>query len=417
MAATEKSAEQLQQEIDELYRRKREITERLRDPRGLRRGMPYGRNAVMGGTRPLAVQRGVIRRPEEFPSEDQPPPKKRISSTVVKVNEEKPVEAGSEALNEESADVPVDTKDGDFPGPGVGKMDIEENEVDRRRAGSRVPFLARRDYRRGFKDPDQFVEPAPRVLTKEENPSLAKRNRRMFGALLGTLQKFVAEDSQLASSEAFTRRSDSLKRAELKAQEESERLRRQEREELSEKRRRDLSLRARIAAKAEEKQLELLFIHWTEHHSKLSKFLRTASEPPIYFMPASYSEELEKTREDQQKDFLEWKERRREELTKYQKDLTEWHVTNVEAEIERWMNRRNTMKTQAEGVKGEEEEMEGGKGSHPRGRAQEEEEEEVEEDFMADDDILGVEQKDHEAEIEPKGVVEYASADEEATAT
>ncbi|MCO5549841.1 hypothetical protein L7F22_003315 [Adiantum nelumboides] len=212
MAATEKSAEQLQQEIDELYRRKREITERLRDPRGLRRGMPYGRNAVMGGTRPLAVQRGVIRRLEEFPSEDQPPPKKRISSTVVKVNEEKVVEAGSEALNEVSLNVPVDTKDGDFPSPGVGKMDIEENEVDRRRAGSRVPFLARRDYRRGFKDPDQFVEPAPRVLTKEENPSLAKRNRRMFGALLGTLQKFVAEDSQLASSEAFTRRSDSLKR-------------------------------------------------------------------------------------------------------------------------------------------------------------------------------------------------------------
>ena len=33
-----------------------------------------------------------------------------------------------------------------------------------------------------------LVEPAPRVLTKEENPSLAKRNRRMFGALLGTLQ-------------------------------------------------------------------------------------------------------------------------------------------------------------------------------------------------------------------------------------
>ncbi|MCO5549842.1 hypothetical protein L7F22_003316 [Adiantum nelumboides] len=205
--------------------------------------------------------------------------------------------------------------------------------------------------------------------------------------------------------------------AELKAQEESERLWRQEREELSEKRRRDLSLRARIAAKAEEKQLELLFIHWTEHHSKLSKFLRTASEPPIYFMPASYSEELEKMREDQQKDFLEWKERRREELTKYQKDLTDWHMTNVEAEIERWINRRNTMKTHAEDVKGEEEEMEDGKGSHRRGRAQEEEEEEVEEDFMADDDILGVEQKDHEAEIEPKGVVEYASADEEATVT
>ncbi|KAI5083349.1 hypothetical protein GOP47_0003092 [Adiantum capillus-veneris] len=413
MAATEKSAEQLQQEIDELYRRKREITERLRDPRGLRRGMPYGRNAAMGGTRPLAVQRGVIRRPEEISSEDQPPPKKRISSTVVKVNDEKPEEAGSEALNEESANATVETKDGDFPGPEVVQMDMDENEVERR-SGSRFPFLARRDYRRGFKDLDQSVEPAPRVLTKEENPSMAKRNRRMFGALLGTLQKFVAEDVQLSSSDAFTRRSDSLKRAELKALEESERLRRQEREELAEKRRRDLSLRARIAAKAEEKQLELLFIHWTEHHSKLSKFLRTSSDPPVYYMPATYTEELEKLLEDQQKDFLEWKEKRREELTKYQKDLTEWHLTNVEAEIERWINRRNATKTEAEVVEREEDDVEGGEGSQRGGRAQEEEEEEVEEDFMAEDDILGVDQKDQEPEREPKGVVEYASAEDDA---
>lgn len=412
MAATEKSAEQLQQEIDELYRRKREITERLRDPRGLRRGMAYGRNAAMSGTRSSGVQRGVIRRLEEASSEDQPPLKKRISSTVVKVHHEKSEKVNSETPIEESANVAVD---GDFSCQGVGQMDIEEGEIERRKSGSRFPFLARRDYRRGFKELDQSTEPVPRVLTKEENPSLAKRNRRMFGALLGTLQKFVAEDVQLSSSEAFTRRSDSLKKAELKAQEESERLRRREREELAEKRRRDLSLRARIAAKAEEKQLELLFIHWTEHHSNLSKFLRTATEPPIYYMPASHTTELERMLEDQQKAFLEWKKRRREELTQYQKDLTEWHLTNVEAEIERWINRRNVAKSEGEVVEREEDEAGVGEGSHQRVRAQVEEEEEVEEDFMADDDVLGVDQKDQEMERELKGVVEYPSADDDVT--
>jgi hypothetical protein len=35
------------------------------------------------------------------------------------------------------------------------------------------------------------------------------------------------------------------------------------------------SLRARLAAKTEEKQLELLFIQWTEHNNKLSKILRS----------------------------------------------------------------------------------------------------------------------------------------------
>ncbi|KAH7432475.1 hypothetical protein KP509_07G024200 [Ceratopteris richardii] len=274
MAATEKSAEQLQREIDELYRRKREITERLRDPRGLRRGMPYGRNPGLAGGRTGPVQRGLIRRLEEESLEDQPPPKKRISSTIVKVNDEKLEKPDVEVPNEDVENSSADKKESKVSGQGSAQADIEEGEVDRRRSGSRFPFLARRDSRRNFKDFDQAAEPVPRVLTKEENPNLAKRNRRMFGALLGTLQRFVAEDEQLSSSEAFTRRSDSLRRAELKAQEESERLRQREREERAEKRRRDLSLRARIAAKAEEKQLELLFIHWTEHQSKLSKFLR-----------------------------------------------------------------------------------------------------------------------------------------------
>ncbi|KFK43774.1 hypothetical protein AALP_AA1G171000 [Arabis alpina] len=51
--------------------------------------------------------------------------------------------------------------------------------------------------------------------------------------------------------------------AEEKAREESERLRLQERENLTEKRRRDLTLRARVAAKAEQKKLELLFLQWS----------------------------------------------------------------------------------------------------------------------------------------------------------
>jgi len=50
-------------------------------------------------------------------------------------------------------------------------------------------------------------------------------------------------------SEAFMQRSDSLKRAEQEAQEESECLRQQEREQLAEKRKNDLTLRANLAAK------------------------------------------------------------------------------------------------------------------------------------------------------------------------
>lgn len=116
-------------------------------------------------------------------------------------------------------------------------------------------------------------------------------------------------------------------------------------------------------------------------------------------------------------DFLEWKNRRREELTKYQKDLTEWHLTNVETEIDKWINRRNAVKLGQEAVGRDED---GSEGSHRRPQAHQEEDEEVEEDFMGDDDIvgniLGEDPKDQEGEKESKGIVEYASGDDDATA-
>lgn len=37
------------------------------------------------------------------------------------------------------------------------------------------------------------------------------------------------------------------------------------------------SLRARVAAKAEEKKLELLFLRWSEHQRKLGNFIRYTS--------------------------------------------------------------------------------------------------------------------------------------------
>jgi pinin len=114
------------------------------------------------------------------------------------------------------------------------------------------------------------------------------------------VQKFRQEDQKLSGSEAFMRRSDSLKRAEQKAQEESERLRQQEREQLAEKRKNDLTLRANLAARADEKQLELLFLQWTEHHTHLCSFLRTTAEPAIYFMPAKPSEETDKLLQESQ---------------------------------------------------------------------------------------------------------------------
>ncbi|KAH0913150.1 hypothetical protein HID58_036471 [Brassica napus] len=176
-------------------------------------------------------------------------------------------------------------------------------------------------------------EPAPRQLPKNEDPSLVKRNRRMLGNLLGTLERFRKEDKQLSGTDAYARRSAVLQKAEQKAREESERLRMQERENMTEKRRRDLTLRARVAAKAEQKELELLFLRWCEEKKKRSNFIRA-------------------TDADQRKEqtFLEWKAAKRQEVSEYQKEVEERYLSNVEKELERWQNARKARKANNEAM-------------------------------------------------------------------
>ncbi|EPS69780.1 hypothetical protein M569_04984, partial [Genlisea aurea] len=100
-------------------------------------------------------------------------------------------------------------------------------------------------------------------------------------------------------------------------------------------------LRARIAAKAEEKKLELLFLRWSEHHKRLGNFVRTKAEPSIYYMFTKPLDRQHTSSEDKEKQiFQEWKAGRREELSLYQAEITEQYIGNADMELERWQNRR-----------------------------------------------------------------------------
>ncbi|RWR90148.1 pinin-like protein [Cinnamomum micranthum f. kanehirae] len=333
-AAVEKTEEELRKEIEELHRQQWEITQRLRDPRGLRRGAAIASN---GATTALPRQRGFVRPADRVDSEDQPAPKRRLSSAVVKVEDGELVEDanGAKDVKEQDSTVDVET---------IASDDNDNKLLNLQQHGG-FRTDAKQRASRTVDDETQATVHVPRVLPKNEDPSLVDRNKRMLGRMLGTLAKFREEDKNLSTSEAFLRRSDSLRRAEQRAREESERLRQQEREQIAEKRRRDLTLRARVAAKAEEKKLELLFLQWSEHHKKLSNFLRTKAEPPIFYLPAKPLE-ADATLVEQRKMqvFEEWKVARREELSEYQKQIGEQYVSNVEAELERWQNARNARK-------------------------------------------------------------------------
>ncbi|KAE8009098.1 hypothetical protein FH972_005552 [Carpinus fangiana] len=336
-AAAEKTEEELRREIDELLRQQRQIAERLRDPRGLRRGGFPGagpRNFAANGAR----QRGFVRPADRTDAEDQPQAKRRLSSAVVKLEDGEITEDAETAKDVKRKDA---TREGTA---GAGAVNQSEQEpLNLQQSG-----WSRREGSQKAANTDSegpAMEHVPRVLPKDEDPRLVSRNKRMLGQLLGTLEKFRKEDTQLSVTEAYMRRSNSLQRAEQRAREESERLRQQEREQIAEKRRRDLTLRARVAAKTEEKKLELLFLRWSEHNKKLTNFIRTKAEPPIYFLPNKPLEEDE-TLFQQRKEqaFLEWKAARREELSEYQKQTQEQYVANVEKDLEKWQNARKTRK-------------------------------------------------------------------------
>ncbi|KAL8536081.1 hypothetical protein ACS0TY_011641 [Phlomoides rotata] len=330
--AAEKTEEELRKEIDELHRQQREITERLRDPRGIRRGGLSGagpRNFAVNGGR----QRGFVRPAERNNPEDQPPAKRRLSSAVVKVEDGEITEGAFEAaIDAEKRDLASGIGDDAYANSNASQGEKNPSNWSQK-AGNQ------RQSRMDFEIPP--AEHVPRVLPKNEDPSLVNRNKRMLGQLLGTLEKFRKEDMQLSGTEAYMRRSDSLKRAEQRAREESEKLRQQEREQIAEKRKRDMTLRARIAAKAEEKKLELLFLRWSDHHKKLGNFIRTKAEPPIYYMLAKpLDQEPILTEEQKEQMFQEWKAVRREELSQYQKQIAEQYVSNVDKDLERWQNGR-----------------------------------------------------------------------------
>ncbi|WZY97841.1 hypothetical protein YC2023_070170 [Brassica napus] len=256
--ALEKTAEELRHEIDELRRQQREITERLRDPREIRRG------GLSGAGPRNQPRRGFLRPAERNDVEDEPPAKRRLSSAVVK---ETQVEGEDVSKVDDGNETHVSAGEN-------GNSDLRDRKLEGHRRGSWSQRDAEhRGVKKGF-EAMELPEPAPRNLPKNEDPKLVNRNRRMLGNLLGTLERFRKEDKQLSGTDAYARRSAALQKAEQKAREESERLRLQERETLTEKRRRDLTLRARVAAKAEQKELELLFLRWCEQKKKLGNFIR-----------------------------------------------------------------------------------------------------------------------------------------------
>ncbi|XP_053979126.1 pinin [Hylaeus anthracinus] len=118
------------------------------------------------------------------------------------------------------------------------------------------------------------------VIRRERTDERSRqRNKRMFGALLGTLQKFRQEETKLKAKED--------KKAEVEAR--VEEARRREKEELRRERQQLFLSRKRQLAEVRALEAKLArsrqFQDWRAAQLPLASFIKTRAQPPIYYAP------------------------------------------------------------------------------------------------------------------------------------
>ncbi|XP_020299862.1 pinin [Pseudomyrmex gracilis] len=149
------------------------------------------------------------------------------------------------------------------------------------------------------------------VIRRERTDERSRqRNKRMFGALLGTLQKFRQEETKLKAKED--------KKAEVEARVEEARRRekeelRKERQQLFLSRKRQLTMVQMLEAKlARSRQ----FQDWRGAQLPLASFIKTRAQPAIYYLPKRKHPQTDAWLAQSAKELYDEIEKREKELDK-----------------------------------------------------------------------------------------------------
>uniref|UniRef100_A0A1Q3EXZ4 Pinin n=1 Tax=Culex tarsalis TaxID=7177 RepID=A0A1Q3EXZ4_CULTA len=134
------------------------------------------------------------------------------------------------------------------------------------------------------------------------------RNRRIFGSLLGTLQKFTQEESKLKSKEE--KKAQIEKKLEEQQKVERENMRKEKQCLFTDRKRQQLEIRAIETKMTKMKDLEA----WEETKKPLANFIKTKTSPHIYFLPKKMDSKMEKKLKESQDEHKKMMETKRQEV-------------------------------------------------------------------------------------------------------
>lgn len=185
---------------------------------------------------------------------------------------------------------------------------------------------------------DDFPRPkiSSRVISKEQPPATREnalamqsrnhdlaRNKRMFGSLLGTLQKFRNEEDKGVQE----------KRAKIEMKIEKQQLLvkeqiKQEKDTLiADRRRKQLEIKS-----LEVKMFKLRNLKaWEEHKQSLVNFIGTKSTPQIYFLPKTMTPKMEELLKESQLELQQSIEEKRREVNEEIKQIESRLETDLQA--------------------------------------------------------------------------------------